>query len=104
VYVLDRGLVLVPGPKSTDNGKDRLINTMREAGSATALAEKHRFLPYEEIASVQLVKKIPVRVDLTLHSGETVPLHQGWTGETLAKDSDEVLRQALAPFITVSAQ
>jgi hypothetical protein len=102
--VLSRGLVLVPGPKSTDNGKDRLITTLREAGSATALAERYRFIAYEDIASVQLVKKIPVRVDIALHAGETIQLHQGWTGETLAKDSDEMLRQALAPFVTAGAQ
>jgi Zn-dependent protease with chaperone function len=104
VYVLTRGLVLVPGPKSTDNGKDRLVKTLQEAGSATALASQYRFVAFEEVASVQLVKKIPVRVDITLHSGETIPLHQGWTGETLAKDSDEVLRQALAPFTAGGAQ
>jgi hypothetical protein len=70
----------------------------REVGEPAELAAKHRFISFEEIASAELVKKLPPRVHLTLHSGEKLPLYRGLTSETLDKDSDEAFFQGLAPF------
>ena len=67
-------------------------------GFARRARGKHRFISFEEIVSAELVKKLPPRVHLTLHSGEKVPLYRGLTSETLDKDSDEAFFQGLAPF------
>jgi hypothetical protein len=55
------------------------------------------------LASVTIAKKVPVRVELTLRTGEQVQLHQPWSGEELVKGSDDLLRAALAPFVPASA-
>ena len=98
VLVLSNGLVLVPGPKSTDNGRARMLQIV-ESAPITELAGRHRFIAYEDIAAARILKPVPVRVAITLRSGETVELHQPWTGEALTKNDDATLREALAPYV-----
>ncbi|UWP83249.1 M48 family metallopeptidase [Dactylosporangium fulvum] len=98
VFILSNGLLLVPGPKKTDDGKQRLITVLRSA-PVEELARQHRFLAFEDIAAATILKLVPVRVAITLHSGETVELHQPWTGEALDKNDDDLLRGALEPFV-----
>jgi hypothetical protein len=66
---------------------------------AAELARRHWFLPFEEIAVAKLLKNVPVRVELTLHNGQSVSLRETWGGEDLSKDSREILRAAVAPFV-----
>jgi Zn-dependent protease with chaperone function len=101
VFILSNGLLLVPGPKKTDDGKKRLITILRSA-TVAELAKQHRFLAFEDVAGATVIKRIPVRVAITLHSGETVELLQPWTGETLEKGDDDLLRDALDPFVAVA--
>ncbi|MET7392427.1 M48 family metallopeptidase [Dactylosporangium sp. NPDC005572] len=103
VLILDNGLLLVPGPKKTDDGKQRLLQILQSA-PVEELARRHRFLAYEDIAGATILKRVPVRVAVTLHSGETVELLQPWTGETLDKNDDDLLRSALDPFVTQPQQ
>jgi hypothetical protein len=100
VLVLSNGLVLVPAPKSTDHGRRRLRGLIDSAPVAD-LARAHRFVAYEDIASARVLKAVPVRVAITLHDGETVELLQPWTGETLTKGDDDLLREAIAPYVDV---
>jgi hypothetical protein len=100
VLILDNGLLLVPGPKKTDDGKQRLIGILQSAPVAE-LARRYRFVAFEDLAAATVLKPVPVRVSLTLHSGEVIELHQPWTGETLDKDDDELLRAAVEPFVAV---
>lgn len=97
VLILDRGLVFVPSPGKTDQGRQRLAWLVQSAPVAE-LARRHWFLPYEEIATAKIHKQVPVRVELTLHSGQTVPLRETWSGEDLGKESRDVLLAAVAPF------
>lgn len=92
VVVLDRGLVLVPCPKGTEGGKARLVELV-ESAPVAELAERHRFVAFEDVATAAVHKRIPVRVSLTLHSGETLELRQPWSGDQLTKDSAEVLAE-----------
>lgn len=98
VLVLDNGLILVPSPKKTEGGKARLVGLVQSA-PVDRLAAAHRFLAYEEIASAVVRKVTPARVELTLHDGTTVSLHETWSGERLTKDSDEVLVAHVAPYV-----
>ncbi|GAA1739198.1 M48 family metalloprotease [Luedemannella helvata] len=102
VLILDNGLIMQSCPKSTDGGKDRLIAWGRSA-PVSELAAKSWFLPYEEIATARLVKNTPIRVDLTLHDGRTVAVHEAWTGDRLARDSDDALRAAITPYLPENA-
>lgn len=99
VVVLDNGLLLVPCPKRTEGGKDRMRALLGSA-SVVQLAQQHRFVPFEEVASAAVLKRVPVRVAFTLRDGTTLELKELWSGERLTKDSDEVLlgaAQHLAP-------
>lgn len=90
LVVLDRGLVLVPGPKSTDNGKRRLAELL-QSGPVEELAARFRFLPYEEIAAATLTKRMPVRAELRTHHGATITLEERWSGEQLGESRDALL-------------
>jgi Zn-dependent protease with chaperone function len=103
VLVLDTGLLLVPGPKSTDNGKRRLLELLQSA-PVEALARRHRFVAYEDVAAAAILKNVPIKIALTLHSGETVELAETWTGETLGKDDRELLAGALSPYLAEPAR
>lgn len=89
LVLLDAGFVFVPAPKSSDEGKQRLTQLV-SSGPASQLAKDHRFLPYEEVASARMTKKVPVRLELTLHDGTVVTIHETWTGEQLGKSSDSL--------------
>jgi len=90
LVLLDRGFVFVPGPKSTDNGKDRL-RTLLSSGPVEELAARFRFVPYEEIAAATISKRTPVRAELRMHDGATVAVEERWTGEQLGESRDALL-------------
>ncbi len=94
LLVLDKGLVFVGNPGKSDKGKVRLQQLVGSA-PADEIAKQHRFLPYEEITSVAIVKNVPLRADLTLHSGQRVSVHEAWGSELIAKNSREVLTDVL---------
>jgi len=94
VLVLDKGLVFVGVPPKSGTGKSRMEQLLSSA-PAEELAKQHRFLPYEEIRSTNITKRIPLRADVTLHSGQTISLNQPWTSEELTKNSREVLEDVL---------
>jgi hypothetical protein len=97
LLILNNGLVLVPCPKDTDGGRDRMLHMVQSA-SVTAIAAHGRFIGYEEVASARIVKVVPAKVELTLHSGRAVKLHEAWSGDLLTKESRDNLFAALAPF------
>lgn len=90
VLVLDRGLVLVPCPKSTDGGKGRLVAIVRSA-PVHVLAQAHRFVPYEDVRTATVQRVSPVHATIALHDGTELELKERWSGEYLTKDSQEVL-------------
>src|ERR1051325_4758900 len=90
VLLLDRGFVFVPGPKSTDNGKDRL-RTLLASGPVEELATRYRFVPYEEIQAATVTKRTPVRAEVRMHDGSTISLEERWTGEQLGESRDALL-------------
>ncbi|GAB3796193.1 M48 family metalloprotease [Micromonospora zhanjiangensis] len=94
LLVLDRGLVFVGNPGKSDQGRQRLRALVGSAPVAM-LAKTNHFLPYEEIASVVVRKRVPTRADLTLHDGTTVTLHEAWSSEELEKNSRDTLLQVL---------
>ncbi|WP_426511848.1 M48 family metallopeptidase [Dactylosporangium sp. McL0621] len=98
VLLLNTGLLLVPGPKSTDHGKQRLVQILRSAPVAQ-LARQHRFVAYEDVRAAAVLKNVPIKVSLTLHSGETIELAETWTGESLDKNDRELLAAALNPYL-----
>jgi Zn-dependent protease with chaperone function len=94
LLILDQGFVLVGGPGRKEEGKQRLVQVISSA-SATELARKHWFLPYEEIATVTLDRETPVRATLVLHDGRRFEMQESWTGEMITKQSRDVLLQLL---------
>ncbi len=106
VLILDNGLILVPGPKSTDNGRDRLVTIVRSA-PVEELARRNRFVAYEDVTSVNVTKRVPIRAEVGLHGGRTVSLRWTWTGESLTKDDPETLvagLQSRLPESSAAAQ
>lgn len=94
VVVLDRGLVLIANPGKADDGKKRLQELLGRVSPAE-LAAGHWYVPYEEVASVTVTKRTPVRADLVLHDGRQIAVHETWTGELVTKDSRDVLLEVL---------
>jgi Zn-dependent protease with chaperone function len=93
LFILSRGLVFAPAPKSTDDGKER-VHQVLSTVTPERLAEMHRFIAFEEMTAVTFTKRIPVRAQITLHGGTTVTVEERWTGYTLA-DSQDTLRAVL---------
>jgi hypothetical protein len=69
----------------------------------TQLAAQYRFLPYEEIASVRILKQVPARLELALRDGRSIALHETWSGDLLTKESRDMLFAALRPYIPANA-
>ena len=84
VLILTNGLILAPGPKSTDGGKKRL-RALAASAPVEELARAHRFLAFEDVASVTVLKEVPVRLEVGLHDGRTVKLEESWTGDNLTR-------------------
>ncbi|MBX6748949.1 MAG: M48 family metallopeptidase [Micromonosporaceae bacterium] len=84
VLILTNGLILAPGPKSTDGGKNRL-HALATSAPVEQLARRYRFLAFEDVASVTVLKEVPVRLEVGLHDGRTVKLEESWTGDLLTK-------------------
>src|SRR5262249_57146903 len=82
LLILDNGFIMVPCPKKTDGGKNRLIALVQSAPVAE-LARQYQFLPYENIARADIVKRVPMRFQITLHSGQTVAIHTQLTADHL---------------------
>jgi Zn-dependent protease with chaperone function len=97
LLVLDKGLVLIANPGKSDKGKVRLQELVGSA-PADEIAKRHRFLPYEEITSAAITKNVPLRTDITLHSGQTISVHEAWSSELIAKNSRDVLVDVLKQF------
>lgn len=88
LILLDSGFVFVPSPpKSSDEGKTRLT-ALVQSTPPSQLAKDNRYLPYEEVASVRITKNVPLRIELHLHDGTVVAVHETWTGEQLGKSTD----------------
>ncbi|HEX5542995.1 MAG TPA: M48 family metallopeptidase [Micromonospora sp.] len=90
LLVLDRGCVFVADPGETDHGKRRMQELVGSVPLAE-LATQHRFLPFEEIASVTVTREVPLRAELALHDGSTLALKESWSGELLEKNSRDTL-------------
>jgi Zn-dependent protease with chaperone function len=94
LLVLDNGLVLVANPGDSNHGKQRLQQLL-SLGPVAELAARNHFLPYEEVASASVAKRVPLRAELVLHDGRRVALQETWSGEQLTKDSRDVLLKVL---------
>ncbi len=94
IVVLDKGLVLISNPGKADDGKKRLQRLLAQVRAAD-LAARHWFLPYEEVASATVAKKVPLRGELVLHDGRRIELQESWSGEQVTKDSRDVLLMVL---------
>ncbi|WP_090793318.1 hypothetical protein [Asanoa ishikariensis] len=82
LLLLNNGFVFVPDPGDVDKGRERL-RTLIGSAPAEKLAERHLFLPYEEVASTKIEKRAPIRATLTLHDGRRITLREKWDGEDL---------------------
>ncbi|MGN9907887.1 M48 family metallopeptidase [Phytohabitans sp. LJ34] len=94
LLVLDKGLVFVGDPGKSDKGKARLEELVGSA-PADEIAKRHRFLPYEEVTSFAVTKSVPLRADITLHSGQTISVQEAWSSELITKNSRDVLVDVL---------
>jgi hypothetical protein len=90
LILLDRGFVFVGSPGKADEGKARLRSTL-ESMPIEELAARYQFLPYEEVASATLTKRVPARATLVLHDGRQLELHETWGSELITKNSRDVL-------------
>ncbi|MFU8871949.1 M48 family metalloprotease [Micromonospora sp. SL4-19] len=90
VLVLDNGLILIPDPGKSSEGENRL-KALLGSGPVSELATRHPYLPYEEIASVEVTRQVPLKATLTLHDGRVVQVQELMASELLEKHSRDTL-------------
>lgn len=73
--LLTNGFVLVADPGKVDHGERRLRKLL-ESPLPVELAARHRWLPYEEIASAAVIREVPARASVTLHDGRELTLQE----------------------------
>jgi len=100
MLILDNGLILMSGGGDSNEGNHRMAAALRSA-PLTELAKRYTFVPYEEIVSVTVGKRTPLRVTLLMRNGEQLELKEGWTSDLLHKQSRDVL---LEIFANINAQ
>ncbi|AEV89023.1 HtpX-like protease [Actinoplanes sp. SE50] len=93
LIVLDRGLIFVPAPKSTDDG-DKRVGVLVAQNSAADLAARYRYVAYEEVSTVRIEKETPIGATLLLHDGRTVTFQERWSSDRMGRSVD-VLRKIL---------
>lgn len=89
LLVLTKGFVFVANPGKADEGKRRLQQLVG-AAPAAELAQRNRFLPYEEIAAATVVKRVPANTEITLHDGRRLKVAETWGSELITKNSRDV--------------
>ncbi|WP_218670813.1 M48 family metallopeptidase [Microbispora sp. GKU 823] len=82
LFVLTTGLVLVADPGKSDNGRQRMRELLA-ATSAVSLAERNRFVAFEEIESVRIHKQVPLDAELVLYGGATLRIGERWSSDEL---------------------
>ncbi|WP_432871255.1 hypothetical protein [Microbispora rosea] len=86
LFVLTTGLVLVANPGKSDNGRQRMRDLLGTT-TAVSLAERNRFVAFEEIESARIGKQIPLDAELVLYGGATLRLRERWSSDELDDDS-----------------
>ncbi|GIJ26067.1 hypothetical protein Vqi01_12290 [Micromonospora qiuiae] len=90
LLILDRGLILVGNPGKAGDGEKRLT-ALLESAPVADLAASHRFLPYEEMVSVNVTREIPLRAELMLHDGKMIAMKELYGSVLLEKRSRDNL-------------
>lgn len=98
MLILDNGLLLAERLDKRTEGKDRLHALVR-SGPVVELARRHRFIPYETVATAELPSGVTVRATLTLHDGTRITLKEPLSADRLTKDSDDAFRAFLGRFV-----
>jgi Zn-dependent protease with chaperone function len=94
LLVLTKGFVFVANPGKADEGKRRLQQLVG-AAPAAELAQRNRFLPYEEIAAATVVKRVPANTEITLHDGRRLKVTETWGSELITKKSRDVFLEVI---------
>ncbi len=92
LVLLDTGMVLIPNTRYRGLSKQRLVKTLRETPpERLATMPGHRFVPYDEIASVTRISAFRLHYNLTLYSGETVQLRIPLSAKQIGKATKTLL-------------
>jgi hypothetical protein len=94
VFIMGDGLILVPCPKSSVGGKERMA-ALIDSTPPVELAAQHRFLPYESIATAAIRSAAPIRARLSLRGGGGIRIQEEWTSNQLTLESRDLLNRAL---------
>lgn len=94
MLILDNGLILIRGGGDTEQGNDRMRAALQSM-PLPELAKRHTFIPFEEVASVTITKRVPLRFTLVMRNGEQLEFKEGWTSDLLHKQSRDVLQEIL---------
>lgn len=90
VLILDTGLILAEKPHEDERGGWGRLNTLFRSGSAAAIAARHRFVPYELIASAKVSDRLKVRAAITLRDGTRLRLKARLFSDCLTEGSDKM--------------
>ena len=91
VVILDTGLILAEKPP----GSGGSLSALTQSGSVAQIAARHRFVPYDSIASAEVFGWFTVKATINLNDGTTLRLKEQLSSERMKEDSNEVLKNHL---------
>ena len=95
VLVLEKGLLLAEVPDDPDlNGFSRLDALVR-GSSVAAMVARHRFVPFESIASAKVRDWFGIKATIRLRDGAGLHLKEPFSSRRLTEDSNEVFKTQL---------
>lgn len=101
LLILREGLILrpsQPAAKDQPRGQRRLAAFAAEA-PPPELAHRYRFIDYEQVKSVVIVKNIPLHATFTLYDDTVVAVRQKWGSIEVPRRSREALLAGIKPFV-----
>jgi hypothetical protein len=95
VVVLEKGLVLVDVPNMPDSSGFWRLDALVRGSSVAALVARHRFIPFESVASAKVRDWLTVTATIELRDGTTLRLKEPMSAYRWKEDSSEVFKNQL---------
>lgn len=94
LVITDLGLLHIPMPDAgVDSGKQALEDLMAQPTFVLAGRSGAIWLPYEEFASVDKQRDVPIKATVTRYDGTKYQIHAAYSGYVHGKSHDTILRE-----------
>jgi Zn-dependent protease with chaperone function len=95
VLVLEKGLVLAEVPGEPQSAGATRLDELVRGSSVAAMVARHRFVPFDSIASAKVRNWMTVTATIKLRDGTSIRLKEPMSASRLKDDSNEVFKTRL---------